>query len=365
MATMLLDFDSQGDVILLVGNRPDDGTTEATSGSKFLSIVNMGVSMSTVKLKVSSKKLIASSPCFEAMLDGSHKEAQELRDSGTTEINLCGPEDDPEAMIIIMGILHGTGSDIKPPNTTNLFLLEKIVDLTDKYQCHAVVLNSARQWADKLYNLEGLPTTLNPDLLSWLWISWVLGLQSHFQTLSAVAMRTTIGPMSLTDESIKVPERVVTQMNDKRRWAFSQLEQAADQLLEDLMKQNCPLPSTDDRSDDENLGLYLTKCAILGYSSAQFQKLKISDVDGSSVAAIQEAVGNLYDFDPNYNYYRKYQSSRTREDFVSLLQQCPQWNLKKRLQEVLDGLDNMTLGLDYETLRPPHLDATHPPGISV
>ncbi len=73
----------------------------------------LGFKVRAFSLQVSSLKLISSSCYFQAMLDGpSFREGEELKRHGFVEVKLSDPEDDPTAMMIVLGILYGDGVQV-------------------------------------------------------------------------------------------------------------------------------------------------------------------------------------------------------------------------------------------------------------
>ena len=67
------------------------------------------------------------------MLEGDvFPEGRELKGNGLVQIELLSPEDDPTALMIILGLLHG--NDVELPTDLDLPGLEKVAVLVDKYQ---------------------------------------------------------------------------------------------------------------------------------------------------------------------------------------------------------------------------------------
>jgi len=212
MATLYLDYDSAGDVLLLLeahGN-PEDTLLDETQSVNRLrySVGPLGVKIQKVHLRVSSLKLISSSRYFRAMLQGSNfQEATELKERGFVKIPLLEPEDDPTAMMVIIGILYGKEVDL--PESVDFTLLEKIATLVDKHEWHALVNPYATHWFDKLAMSDGLSTTFDDKLLSWLWMAWVFELKDHFKSLSRIAQQCATQPLDTKDEYIRLPQSVI------------------------------------------------------------------------------------------------------------------------------------------------------------
>jgi hypothetical protein len=141
------------------------------------------------------------------MLEGSLREATQLREQGFVEIALPDPEDDPTAMMIIIGILYGKTVDL--PETVEISLLEKIATITDKYEWHELVTPFGIDWFDKIVLQDGLPSDFNDKLLDWLWISWVFGHKENFKSLSKTAQQYAPTPINTRDENIRLPKSIL------------------------------------------------------------------------------------------------------------------------------------------------------------
>lgn len=94
------------------------------------------------KLLASSVHLTNASPYFKALLTGPFSEATDLSQNGTVEIPL--PDDDPEAMLIVMKAVHGVWRGIKP--RLKLELLKNIAVVVDKYDLFDSVCTVLGTW---------------------------------------------------------------------------------------------------------------------------------------------------------------------------------------------------------------------------
>ena len=118
-------MDPGGDVILVVG---------AAEGKE------------TFRVQVSSKILSLASPVFSNLFSPRFREGLELRNSpGPIELPL---EDDPQAMILLSGVLHyrRTELELRP----NLELLCTVADLCNKYQCADSISGHSDCWLQGL-----------------------------------------------------------------------------------------------------------------------------------------------------------------------------------------------------------------------
>jgi hypothetical protein len=215
MATISIDYDSNGDVELVLletcldqEGRQALSSTEQGRPVKY-NVGPLGIKIQNVRLRVSSLKLISSSPYFQAMLEGpAFREGKELEEHGFVEIELLDPEDEPTATMIILSILYG--NDVQVPIELDLSMLYKIAILVDKYQWHALVTPHATLWFDRLLEPVDFSGTLDETLLMQLYIAWVFGMKDHFKKLSGIAQQVSCNSIDLTDESIRLPTRALS-----------------------------------------------------------------------------------------------------------------------------------------------------------
>jgi hypothetical protein len=216
MATISIDCDSNGDVELILEEKDNTPLNQAAPQASPSSeqekpakynVGPLGVKVKEVHLRVSSLKLISSSRYFQAMLEGSgFREGEELKEHGFVEIKLLDSEDEPTAMMIILGILYE--NDVQVPIELDLPTLVAV--LVDKYQWHALVTPHAISWFDSLLNSQGLPDASDKAFWIWLFIAWLFGMKDHFKTLSRVAQQDACISIDLTDKSIRLSTRALS-----------------------------------------------------------------------------------------------------------------------------------------------------------
>ena len=215
MATISVDYDSNGDVELILEEKDNARLNQAASPSceqekpaKY-NVGPLSIKVKEFRLRISSLKLTSSSRYFQAMLEGSgFREGKELKEHGFVEIELLDPEDEPTAMMIVLGILYG--NNIQVPIELDLPTLNKVAVLVDKYQWHELVTPHAISWFDSLLDSRGLPDAFDKTFLMWLWIAWLFGMKDHFKALSRVAQQDACNSIDLTDESIRLSTRALS-----------------------------------------------------------------------------------------------------------------------------------------------------------
>ncbi|PQE18707.1 BTB POZ domain-containing protein [Rutstroemia sp. NJR-2017a BBW] len=114
---------------------------------------------------VSSKHMSLASPVFKAMLQGEFREGQELR--GMKKINLPLPDDDAEAMKILVHLIHCKLKSV--PLEVNLELFTNIAILVDKYRTHEVLSIMAPIWKK---HLDTDITKTFSAAARWICIAW-------------------------------------------------------------------------------------------------------------------------------------------------------------------------------------------------
>ena len=138
-----------------------------------------------VQMRVSSKHLILASATFGACL-GSDKfsEGQTLRTKGNVVVPL--PNEDPDAMVILLNIIHGLTR--KVPRQVTLEMLSKLAFVVNHRQMHEAVELFSNIWIENLKR-NPLPGSNIPEVLSWLYISWVFQKEDDFRNMSQILER--------------------------------------------------------------------------------------------------------------------------------------------------------------------------------
>jgi hypothetical protein len=221
MATISIDYDSNGDVELILEHKdtthPNQTIQQPSPSSEQERLVerrkyNVGplvVNAKEVRLRVSALKLASTSSYFQAMLESStFLEGRELKENRFVQVKLLGPEDDPTAMIIILGIIYE--NNVEVPTEMDISMMEKVAVLIDKYQWHALAAPHATSWYYGLLNSQsGLPDGSNPKILTWLWLAWLFGVKDHFKSLSRAVQQTICNSISLEDENIRLSDKII------------------------------------------------------------------------------------------------------------------------------------------------------------
>ncbi|KAL2192952.1 hypothetical protein P885DRAFT_64422 [Corynascus similis CBS 632.67] len=94
------------------------------------------------RLRVYSLFVKTASPVLKAMLRPNFEEGQQLAKTGSAEIAL--PEDDAEAMEIILNVIHGRNDQVRDTLSPNELL--QVAITSDKYDCCAPLTFAIRIW---------------------------------------------------------------------------------------------------------------------------------------------------------------------------------------------------------------------------
>ncbi|KAK5204189.1 hypothetical protein LTR41_010161 [Exophiala xenobiotica] len=183
-------FDPDGDVVLILGGASvsnasitDDTLPEENNeaeGPVPCQQHDETKSSDTFEAKVSSKHLILASRVFRAMFNGNFREAVELHKQEVSKVPL--PDDNPDAMVVLLNIVHGLNKQVPRKIGETLFL--DIVTLIDKYEVHEAAYLFTDIWFEDLKWTEKTP----PNLFDWIYICWVLTKASEFTNLTGTAI---------------------------------------------------------------------------------------------------------------------------------------------------------------------------------
>lgn len=211
MAIKYHTIDPEGDLLLLLNQPLPNANVGATStdvtpsaAPVFVNPANASIANSTfggsvqpqsaaspvseVQMLVSSRHLTSASPVFKAMLrSNTFREGQTLSATGKVSVPL--PDDDPDALKLLLDILHHR--TLQVPKTISLSTMTNLTILVDKYQMVEVLGAYQHIWlGDENLVEESFPTTFSsPNFLPWLAISWVFKLHDIFIAVTKLALQ--------------------------------------------------------------------------------------------------------------------------------------------------------------------------------
>lgn len=168
-----------------VPREPEAGEPEKIARSVSSASSRTSPKIQEVQMRVSSKHLILASATFCTSL-GSDKysEGRTLKTEGNLVVLL--PDEDPDAMTILLYIIHGLTR--KVPRQVSLEVLTKIAFVVNHRQMQEAVELFSDTWIENLKQ-NGLPDSYTPEVLSWLFISWVFQKEDDFKIMSQILER--------------------------------------------------------------------------------------------------------------------------------------------------------------------------------
>jgi hypothetical protein len=132
-------------------------------------------------IQASSSHLVMASPVFRAMLKGNFAEGKALTMTGA--IKLALPDDNGEATLVLMNIIHGKFFSV--PQNATISLLAEIAILVDKYQLHEVVHRHCTLWMSSANSYWKMTATDSPSRVAYFkicaFISSVFNIASVFR----------------------------------------------------------------------------------------------------------------------------------------------------------------------------------------
>lgn len=158
-----LSFDPAGDVLLVL-------TKNNTSRPK-----------QKIEATVSSRHLTLASDVFRAMFNGNFRE-RISPGGGIKRVSL--PDDDADAMVILLNIIHGLSR--KVPKTIGLRTFVAIAILVDKYQLLETIDVYADRWFPTLWASAEYQTPVG--LAKWIFLSWLFKKSFQFEMLTCWAI---------------------------------------------------------------------------------------------------------------------------------------------------------------------------------
>ncbi|KAH7378860.1 hypothetical protein BKA64DRAFT_240654 [Cadophora sp. MPI-SDFR-AT-0126] len=196
-----------------------DGLTKPESSAfTFLTRRESKPRVEKVQLQASSKHLILASPTFRTSLgSGTYPEGRTLQVEGNLVIPL--PDEDPDAMIILLNIIHGPSS--KVPRRVDLNMLSKLAIAVNHRHMHEAVGIWSDTWIENLKRDEGLPSSYTPDaLLSWLFIFWVFRKADDFRNVSAILERESDSSLEMEVDTVYIgpyiPVSIIRNIQENR-----------------------------------------------------------------------------------------------------------------------------------------------------
>ncbi|EXA29562.1 hypothetical protein FOVG_18963 [Fusarium oxysporum f. sp. pisi HDV247] len=187
-----------------------DGTTHCHEGDE---------SVSELRLKVSKKHLTVASGRARAMFQRDYRETRKTEVDGLYHWKI-EPLFDSEALRIVMKVIHAQTQDL--PDEVTLQMIVSIAEVVDDLQCNDALSFFVKAWINRLP--QSVSSQVCDELVQWIFVASVFGLDDKFKQATRVAIMRSTGPIDILGLPMR-PDIV-----DK-------IEQKRQDLLEDLIAQ--------------------------------------------------------------------------------------------------------------------------------
>lgn len=139
------------------------------------------------------------------MLQRKFNESNILQKTGSVEIPL--PDDDPDAFLILLNIIHGRVR--KVPLAIDVQMFAQIATLVDKYEVHEGAEMFTNFWFEHLKS--SIPDRYTNDIPSWICICWVFNKAPEFKKVTQLVLRQ--GREALPVGDLPIPSSVVGELS--------------------------------------------------------------------------------------------------------------------------------------------------------
>ena len=153
----------------------------------------MDTDLSRTYIRASSAVLKTFSPVFAALLGPNYKEGGRLESQSQMEIPI--PDDDPEALIMLLNILHMRNDQV--PDVLDCHRMVDVVNLADKYLCKDKMELAARLW---IKNVED--TTVIAEIGPLITACCLLDFDRYFEYFTRRLVMHGTGRDSLQDDTV-------------------------------------------------------------------------------------------------------------------------------------------------------------------
>ncbi|KAF5227549.1 hypothetical protein FANTH_14742 [Fusarium anthophilum] len=177
-------------------------------------------SSTELRLKVSKKHLTVAARRARIMFEGEYRETQKSKVDGFYHWPIQ-PLFDSEAVKIVMKIIHAQTQDL--PDEVTLEMIVSIAEVVDDLQCHEALSFFVKAWIGRLF--WPIPISMCDEVVQWIFIASVFGLDEKFKEATRVAVMHSTGPI----DSLGLPMRpdILDKIEQKRQ---ETLEELTDQL---------------------------------------------------------------------------------------------------------------------------------------
>ncbi|KAL2392775.1 hypothetical protein ABEF93_000347 [Exophiala dermatitidis] len=241
-----------------------------------------------IEVTVSSKHLALHSRVFRAMFNGNFRE--KVQPGSQQPIKVPLPEDNPEAMMLILAIVHGFTR--KVPRKVSRDMLLQIALLIDKYEIDETLELFTHMWFKNLKRKSDMEKA--SSLSDWIYISFVTRQEVTFNQLTTRAVNISPvprGKVALPDfigdrieasrlEAIQSYLQVLERFIQTYQGAGAEVQCSNQQHCDDMVLGNLILELT-------SVGLYpLPRAASVAMSVAELRQVLLEDLRLTSLCLI-------------------------------------------------------------------------------
>ncbi|CEF74641.1 hypothetical protein SNK05_002732 [Fusarium graminearum] len=187
-------------------------------------------------IEVSRKHLSVASRRARIMFQGDYLETQRSEIDGHYYWSMEALFQ-PEALLIVLRIIHAQNQDV--PQYVSFEMFAQIATVVDDLQCYEAISFSAKSWMSQLSG--SIPHHLCDDLIRWIVVVSVFGLNDYLECAKHVAMVESTGPI----DSLGLPilSSIIDKIEEKRQGHLKNLTDRLHASLTEISSgKHCDVP---------------------------------------------------------------------------------------------------------------------------
>ncbi|KAF4336732.1 het-d [Fusarium beomiforme] len=191
-------------------------------------------SVSELRLKVSKKHLTVASRRARVMFQRDYLETRKTEADNLFHWKI-DPLFDPAAFSIVMKLIHAQAQDL--PDQVTLQMIVSIAEVVDDLQCHDAVSFFVKVWISRL--AQPVSSHLCDELIQWIFVASVFGLEHKFWQATRVAIVCSTGPIDV----LGLPMRpdIVGRKKKHPDWLGREDDEPPNNTPKQLMLHSCQL----------------------------------------------------------------------------------------------------------------------------
>ncbi|KAI6750612.1 hypothetical protein HG530_014508 [Fusarium avenaceum] len=115
---------------------------------------------------------------------------------------------DPEALKIVLRALHAQAQDL--PDQVSLDMMVSIAEVVDDLLCHQALSFFVKVWITRLSPSQSVFSQMCDDLVKWIFVASVFGLDDKFKQATRTAIMHSTGPIDILGLPMRldIPDRI-------------------------------------------------------------------------------------------------------------------------------------------------------------